>query len=330
MQVLIVGAGAIGGVIAAHLAEHNVDLTLVAKYPELVELIKSRGIHLQGVEKPRKVVVNAVPKIEDLQGKFDTVFLAMKATDVKEAAKAILPFLKEDSMVVTLQNGIVEDDVGKIVGRSRVIGAVVGWGATMVEPGVIEKTSHGEFIIGMWDLSKNNNHLELVAELLRYCEPVRITDNIYGVLYSKLTANAGINSLGAICGLHLGEMLGNKRNRLLLMGIIAEAVQVAQKLDIQFEKISGVDISRLALTRADSRLNLLKKHMFIRAMGFKFRKVKSSTLQSLERGRPSEIDYLNGYIVKKGESLDVATPINTAIVQLVKEIEKGKRKITPE
>ncbi|MFX1533456.1 MAG: ketopantoate reductase family protein [Promethearchaeota archaeon] len=329
MKVAVIGAGAVGGPIAAHLVEHTVDTILVTKHPDLAELVKTRGICIRGVEKTREIVINAVPKIEDLNNQFDIVFLAMKANDVEEAAKKVLPFLKEDSVVVTLQNGIVEDDIGKIIGRSRVIGAVVGWGSTMIEPGLVEKSSHGDFIVGSLDETGNQKHLEQVAELLGYCEPVKITDNIYGALYSKLTVNACITGLGAVCGLYLGEMLANGRTRRLFMGIATEAVEVGQKLEIQFEKIGGLNISSLALKGSDSRLNTLKKHIIIRVVGFRFRRLKSSSLQSLERGRPSEIDYLNGYIAKKGQEVGINTPINRTIVQLVKEIERGEREIVP-
>ncbi len=329
MRVVVVGAGAIGGLVAIHLAEHDIDITLVTKYPELADKVKSHGIHVQGVEKARDIVMDAVPGITDLTGQFDIIFLAMKATDLEEATKSILPYLKEDSAVVTLQNGIVEDDVAKIVGRDRVIGAVVGWGATMVTFGILEKTSHGEFHIGLLDETGNQNRLVQVTELLGYCEPVKITNNIYGALYAKLIINACITGLGAVCGLYLGKMLSDRRTRRLFMGIVTEACEVAEKLELKLEKIGGLEAPSLALTGSDSRLSLLKKHIIIRAVGFKFRRLKSSALQSLERGRPSEIGYLNGYIAAKGEQFGIDTPINSAVVRLVKEIEQGKREITP-
>ncbi|MHA2296555.1 MAG: ketopantoate reductase family protein [Candidatus Hodarchaeales archaeon] len=330
LRVVVIGAGAVGGPVAIHMVEHGVDVTLVTKYQELAEKIRNDGLIIEGVERARKVMINAIPRIEDLDDKFDIVFLAMKATDVEKATKSVLHFIKDDSVIVTLQNGIVEDMVAKIVGASRVIGAVVGWGSTMLEPGLIEKTSHGDFIIGLLDNTGHNGRLEQVEELLSYSEDVRITDNIYGALYSKLTINACITGLGAICGLYLGEMLSKRRVRRISMGIITEAVAVAKGLGYDFEKISGLRIPALALSESESKLDILKKHALIRIIGFKYRRLKSSSLQSLERGKKSEIDFLNGYIVRKGKELGIDTPINDACVTIVKEIEQGKRKIVPD
>lgn len=187
-------------------------------------------------------------------------------------------FLLDDSVVVTLQNGIVEDAVGEIVGRSHVVGAVVKWGSTMDGPGVIDKTSHGDFYIGLIDETGNQEKLKDVAKLLEYCEPVNVTDNIYGALYSKLAINACLTALGAICGLYLGEMLASRRTRCLFMGITTETVAVAEKLGIQMEKILPLHPTSLTLSGSDSKLSMLKKHFLIKIVSWKYRRVKSSSL----------------------------------------------------
>ncbi len=330
LRVVVVGAGAIGGPIAAHMAENHVDITLVTKHPDLAETIKTRGLQLKGLEKFRSVLIKAVPFIEDLEGNFEIIFLATKGTDVEAAAKAIVPFLHEDGVVVTLQNGIVEDAIGDIVGRSRIIGSVVKWGSTMLEPALIEITSSGDFYIGLIDETGNKQKIQDVSKLLEYSAPVNVTDNIYGALYSKLAINACLTTLGAICGLYLGEMLASRRTRRLFMGITTEVVKVAEKSGVHMEKILPLHSRSLILTGSDSRLSLLKKHLLIKIVGWKYRKVKSSSLQSLERGKKSEIDFLNGYIVQKGEETGIMTPINSECVRLIKEIEAGKREIHPD
>ena len=117
MRVAVIGVGAIGGPVAGHIAENDIDLTVVTKYTQLAELIETKGLKLQGVEKERYIPIPAVPSIEDLHGKFDIVFLAMKAMDACKAAELILPYLLDDSVVVTLQNGLVEEEVARIVKR---------------------------------------------------------------------------------------------------------------------------------------------------------------------------------------------------------------------
>ena len=99
MRVAVIGVGAIGGPVAGHIAENDIDLTVVTKYTQLAELIETKGLKLQGVEKERYIPIPAVPSIEDLHGKFDIVFLAMKAMDACKAAELILPYLLDDSVV---------------------------------------------------------------------------------------------------------------------------------------------------------------------------------------------------------------------------------------
>lgn len=330
MRVIVIGAGAIGGPIAAHLVENDVDTTVVTKSPKLAEIIRTKGLKLQGTEETRFICIKAVPAIEDLKGHFEIVFLAMKATDVEEATMAVLPFLNEDSVCVTLQNGIVEDKVAGILGSSRVIGAVVGWASTMVKPGIIEKTSNGNFIIGLLDDKGNQQRLSEVGTLLGYCQPVVVSDNIYGALYAKLIINACITGLGAVCGQTFGEMLAFKRTRRIFMEIATESVAIADRMGITLEKIGKLNIQSIVLSETDTEQSLLKKHLILETVGQVIKDGKSSSLQSLQRGRKTEIDFLNGYIVKKGEEQRLKTPFNSLTTQLVKEIEAGSREITPE
>jgi 2-dehydropantoate 2-reductase len=332
LRVAVIGAGAIGGPIAAHIAENKIDITIVTKHPKLADLIQTKGIKLQGFEKNRYVSIKAIPSIHHLKGKFDIVFLAMKAMDVVESSKALLPFLHDDSVVVTLQNGIVEDDVATLVGRNRVIGAVVVWTSKMIEPGIIEITSpNGVFFIGLLDGEGNQKRLNEVSGLLKLCFPVVVTENIYGALYSKLSINAAMNGLGAISGYTVGKIVEYENTRHILMGIITESLNLANTLDIQPISLGGtVQPQDIALTESDSFDTLAKKHQTLIEVFSPHGEAKSSTLQSLERGQPSEINYLNGYISKKGEELGIQTPINTVITHIVKEIEAGKRKISPD
>ncbi|MFX0051905.1 MAG: ketopantoate reductase family protein [Candidatus Hermodarchaeota archaeon] len=330
MRVAVIGVGAIGGPIAAHIAENAVDITAVTKHPELADLIKSKGIKLEGLETERYVSMRAVPSVDQLEGKFEVIFLAMKAMDVLDATKALLPLLNDDSVVVTLQNGVVEDDVAAIVGKNRVIGAVVVWASTMVSPGVIKRTADGLFFVGLLDESGNQKRLEEVAKLLKFSQPVTITDNIFGILYNKLGINAAINGVGAITGLTLGRMADNSQIRFLFMGIATEMIAVGNKLGIQIEEINKFHPQDIMLTGSDSLVDMEKKHKMIQAIFGPYKDVKASTLQSLERGQVSEIDYLNGYIARKGKEVGIPTPINSAITKIVKEIEAGKRKISPD
>lgn len=325
-KILVVGAGAVGGISAALLAEAGYNVEVVCKYPELAEKIKSKGIHISGVRGDIIVTMPAVAAIHELSEKKDIVILATKANDLPQAARDMKPFLKDHSAVVSMQNGICEEVLAEIVGQDRTIGCVVGWGATMHNPGELEMTSSGEFVIGSLD-NKVDDRIKSLKTVLDTIVPAEISQNIMGNLYSKLIINSCITTLGAICGLYLGEMLAVKKIRNIFIQIMEEAMAVAKAHDIKVEIFAG-KLDYYRFLKSKSLFASLKRHLLIRLIGFKYRRLKSSSLQSLERGKPTEIDVLNGYIVKLAKQKNVPVPVNEKLMKMVKEIEKGKRKIS--
>ncbi len=325
-RIAVVGAGAIGGTTAAFLAKAAWDVVLVCKHQETVDLATDPGLHVCGVRGDQHVKVKGVKEIADLPDKIDTVLLATKATDCTDAARAVLPLLSDNGFVVSLQNGICEDVIAKVVGRERVIGCVVGWGATMHGPGELEVTSDGEFVIGNID-NKPDRRLLLLKEMLDCVVPTRLSSNIMGELYSKLIINSCINSLGVIAGLRLGKLLADRRVRRIFVQIMSEAMAVAHAMKLKVEPGGGGKLDYYRFLGSHSLLGDLRRHVLIRIIGFKYRRIRSSSLQSLERGRLTEIDFLNGYICDKGREYGVPTPVNAAIVKMIKEIETGARKI---
>jgi len=324
--IAVIGAGAIGGVTAAALKIANRNVRLVCKHAEIAERASTSGLHITGLKGSRTVKLDAVPAIKDLDGPVDLVLLATKATACVAAATDLLPFLKSDSVVVSLQNGICEEDLAKVVGRDRIVGCVVGWGASMLGPGELEITSDGDFIVGNIDNQPDDN-LPYVRDLLDNVVPTRISDNIMGELYAKLIINACINSLGVIAGVRLGKLLANRQARRIFIAIMREAMDVATALEITVERGGGGKLDYYRFLAGDGFVANLKRHLFIKAIGFKYRRIKSSSLQSIERGRQTEIDHLNGYIVNNGGSRGVSVPINSAVVAMVKEIESGRRQM---
>ncbi len=324
--IAVIGAGAVGGVTAAGLKTAGWQVQLVCKHREVADLARTTGLSITGIRGQYSVQLDAVETIADLNGPQDLVLLATKATDCVAAASDLLPLLKPDSVVVSLQNGICEDDLAAVVGRDRIMGCVVGWGASMVGPGKLEITSLGDFIVGNFDHQPDDN-LAFVKDLLDSVVPARISDNIMGELYAKLIINACINSLGVLVGVRLGKLLANRQIRRIFIAIMREAMDVAAALGIKVEKGGGGKLDYYVFLAGDGFLKNLKRHLIIRAIGFKYRRIKSSSLQSIERGRPTEIDYLNGYIVNQGRANGVPVPINSAVVGMIKEIEAGTRAV---
>ncbi len=325
-RLAVVGAGAIGGIVAAFLAREGHRPCLVTKHPETARLAREPGLHVRGVRGEFTQPVEAVARVDELPGTQDVVFLATKATEAQDAAMALLPFLHGESLVVSLQNGICEEALCQVLGRDRVVGCVVGWGATMHGPADLEMTSGGEFVLG--DLAgRDLPHLAVLGRMLGVVVPTRISANIMGELYAKLIVNSCINTLGAISGLFLGQMLAIPRARALFTAVMREAMAVAAAMGLTVAPGGGGKLDYYRFLKGDGLLARWRRDLTIRAIGHKYRRLKSSSLQSLERGRPTEIDYLNGYICQKGRALGVPTPVNLALVGLVKEIEAGSLKI---
>ena len=324
-RICIVGAGAIGGVVAGILAREGHRVSLVTKHPELAEKISTEGIRVSGFRGTFRLTIPSVASPEELAGPFHYVLMATKSSDLEEAARRTLPLLNESTMVISLQNGICEDMLAGVVGEERTVGCVVGWGGTMHHPGDVEMTSGGEFILGNWKRHKDERLEELARILDAVCE-TRTTDHIFPELYSKLIINSCITTLGAVCGTFLGQMLAMRKARLIFIEIIREAMAVAGAMDLQVPPgASGkLDYYRFL---APGPVAGIRRHLMLRLIGFKYRRLKSSALQSLERDRPTEVENYNGYIALKGKEHGVDTPVNTRLTSMVREIERGQRTI---
>jgi len=327
-KILIIGAGAIGGITAAFIARSGYNVVLVTRYHELAEHLSKQGMHVTGVRGDFTQQIPAVASLQELNEKFNRVFIATKANDMARAAKDVLPFLADQTRVISLQNGICEDDLGEIVGRDRVIGCVVGWGATMHKPGYLEMTSTGEFVIGLPD-GRMTPELDALADILSNVVPVIKTDNIYGHLYSKLIINSCITTVGAVTGLTLGKLLSKSKARKIFIDVMRESMAVAEAMNIKVEPYAG-KLDYYRFLRNPGFSGQIYRHIFITVLGIKYRKVKSSSLQSLERGNPTEIDFLNGYISAKGKEYGIPTPVNNTLITMIKNIEGKRRKIQPE
>ncbi len=322
--IAVIGAGAIGGATAAFLKKAGWDPILVCKHADTLAQVTDPGLEVTGLKGMHTVPLRGVLAVADLPGDLDIVFLATKANDCVAAARELRPRLHSGSIVVSLQNGISEEALAAVLGRERVAGCVVGWGATNSGPGKIEVTSAGEFILGNID-HRSDERLETIQPMLDAVQPTRISDNIMGELYSKLMINACINTLGAITGAPLGKLLAVRRIRSVFIALLQEALDVANAMGIRVAPSTGGKLDYYAFLSGNGWLPQFKRHFVIRIIGFKYRRIRSSSLQSLERGRSTEIDYLNGYICDRAAEHAVPAPMNQAVVAMIKEIESGKR-----
>nr|HEX4314284.1 2-dehydropantoate 2-reductase [Kofleriaceae bacterium] len=328
-RILVMGAGGIGGIVAATLTEVGSAVTVVSTNSEIRAAVDAHGFRLvdEGEERTVRGWISPAP-----EGRYDLCVLATQPPNVEDAARTALPHLADDARVVVLQNGLCEERIGAIVGAERVIGAIVAWGASMTEPGRYERTAAGGFVVGRLDgVVYGDADLRRVGELLEAVGPVTMTRNLRGARWSKLALNCAVSSLGTIAGDKLGPLVRVRRYRRLGLEIMTEAVEVAKAEGVELEKVSGtVDLGWVALTAADrearASASLTAKHALLLAVGLRYRRMRSSMLAAIERGRTPAIDFLNGEIVTRGAAKGIATPVNARVCAAVWDIAKGAKK----
>jgi 2-dehydropantoate 2-reductase len=330
-RILVMGAGSIGGICAATLTDVGSAVTAVSTNAGIRAAVDRAGFVLvdEGEERTVRGAVAPVP-----EGKYDLCILATQPPNVEEAARTAQPHLAPDARVVVLQNGLCEDRVAAIVDAERVIGAIVAWGASMPAPGRYERTAAGGFQIGRLD-GRIDADLRRVAELLEAIGPVTLTENLRGARWSKLALNCAVSALGTIAGDRLGPLVRVRRYRRLALEVMSEAVDVARAEGVTLEKVAGtLDLEWVALTEADraarASASLTAKHALLVAVGLRYRRMRSSMLAAIERGRTPAIDFLNGEIVTRGAAHGVPTPVNQRIVEIVWEVARGRRRSSRE
>jgi 2-dehydropantoate 2-reductase len=329
-RILIEGIGGIGGVIAGKLIQAGCQPTLVTGNPEFTEVINQNGLRVTTPEEVFTVPGHAFTSLKDLdpRSRFDVALLVMKAHAVVQAAGDTLPFLEpEAGFVVTCQNGIVEDAVADAVGASKVMAGIIGWGGTLHGPGVVERTGPGAIHLGELD-GRITERIEGLARMLKAVTPVVVTDNIRGAQWSKLAINCTITTIGALTGESLGVMLKDPRARRAFLGVYREVVDTALSLGMRLERIAA-DPMLLYLPENAGPLSRFFKDVLTRVVGRKYGKLKSSSLQSLERGRKTEIDFLNGYVVEQARKAGRRVPLNECLTRMIREIEEGRRRLSP-
>ncbi len=330
MKTLVIGVGAIGGTIAVLTKNAGFDVSLLCHSEETKNKIEADGFSLDGAKGSfnEKFTCYASPEQFGEQ-KFDICFIATKYAAMAESAKLVLPYLKEDSLVVGMQNGICTGELAEIVGEKRAVGCMLGFGATRNSANSVTMTSLGEMYIGM----PNGYHpalLDYLGEMLGSVLPTKISSDITREQYSKLIINSCINASAAITGLKLGKMVEDRRARTLYLAIAREGMNVAKAMKIDVPKYGKLLNYKLLMLADNGVYNSLCRYVVWLVSKIKYADVKPSTLQSLEKGEKTEIDIFNGYFAAKGDEYKVDTPVNHKLVEMIHQIENGERKITPD
>lgn len=317
-NIAIIGAGAVGSILGGLLHRTGHQVTLIGR-PNHVSTIRNNGLKIEGVLGSFTAHIAAH---ERLDFRPDLALLAVKTQDVVSALQSNLDFLT-DVTLLTLQNGIQSDElVNSLIPARQIISAVVMLNASYLVPGEVTLAYSGGLVIGC-PFGERNAQVEQVAHILNQVIPTRVSNNIIGAHWLKLLVNLN-NALPALMNCSFAQVYADPHLSKLAVRLIREGMNTAKQAGIHLESLPDVSVPLARM------LNLFPMSLAANIMAVKTRRMEkkwlllSSTLQSILRNRPTEIDYLNGEIVRIGNKFGIPTPLNTKIVELVHQVERTR------
>ena len=299
-RIAVVGAGAVGGYFGGMFARAGAPIVLIGRR-HFAEAVNSNGLVLDKSEGQERIRVAATTEMSAIRD-CSLILFSVKANDTTETAKQIAPFLQPDATVVCLQNGVDNADRVRAVTNVVTVPAVVYVAVSVPEFGRVKHLARGDLIIG--PLSERTTEVANVFN--RAAISCRISENIEGELWVKLLCNCALNAISALGHARYGQIVQSGDAKQLMQDVVDEVLAVARAAGVV---LPGVD---------DRESGMAAAMKIATQMADAF----SSTAQDLNRGRPTEIDALNGYIVRQGAALAVPVPINGALFTLVKLAEQ--------
>jgi 2-dehydropantoate 2-reductase len=320
-KIVVIGAGAVGSLIGGLLSRAGEDVTLIARHDH-IEAIHANGLRIEGVLGSLNIPVKAV---EALDFQPDLALLAVKTQDVETACRPISTYLA-NTPIVTLQNGVRSDEiVASLLPKENILSGVVMFNAQYLQPGQITYAHRGSLVIGK-AFGENGQQVRDIHALLSRAIRTEISDNIQGAHWTKLLGNNLANGLEAMTGLTIRECMRYPGLRKISVLALKEGHRAIEKAGFRLAPLPGIPtLGLLLIVRSPLPVATWTLSFFTGSL-----KTLSSTLQSLRRGRPTEIDYLNGEIVRLGQQVGVATPYNLKVVELVNDVEKSHQFYPPD
>ncbi len=301
MRVAIVGAGALGSVFGGLLHEAGIDVTLIERNQKTVEYVRSEGLKLEGVSGSRTIPV----KIEGANSKVDSadlVIVMVKTYDTRSAIDTISKALGPEGIVLTLQNGVGAFDILEEAFPGRTLLGTTTVGAMALESESCAHTGFGDTVLGEPD-SRLSQRAQTVADLIDKAElgSAKASDNAMGAVWSKLVINCSINAPGTLLRLKNGDIPSSDYGKRLIKEIVEECVEVMDKkgvsltFDNPMERVLGICESTAG--------NI------------------NSMFQDIKAGRRTEMDFINGAVVREGEALGVNVKVNETLALMIKALE---------
>ena len=319
MRIGVIGSGAIGCLVAAYLKLEGQDVSLVGR-SDSVKAIRENGLQISGVRGSFKVEIKVS---EQLNYPSELVILATKTQDVGDALDNNIGFL-HDASILTIQNGVQADNiVAKLLPKKNIVSSIVMFGATYLEPAKLVHNFEGSWIIGRPFEKEQPEVLSSLSQILSKAFPVVIADNITGMKFLKIFVNAN-NCIPAILGKSMQDVFSDLDISRISIVIWKEALEVTHKAGIDLVSLPGfpvenitrltsLPISQAATIFSQTMKNLSKEPLY------------GSILQSIMRGRRSEIDYINGEFVRLAKNNNLHASLNSVLVDMVHEVEENNR-----
>jgi 2-dehydropantoate 2-reductase len=326
MKIAVVGCGGIGGVVCAVLASQGADVICIEANENTADKISRNGVRLEGKKGKYNEKIKAYAGFSSELGKFDLIVIAVKSGALRSVFAPAKDHLSDSGFILTLQNGLEIITIIKDYPSVRVAGGAVEYNSIMREYGDCLVTANGGIVIGSLQ-GVTIESLKGVKSMFGKKIKVSITENIVGVLWSKLLIVCGVTGLGGISSLRTGELLHNRVARKLFYKSSAEGREVSERSGVQFEPFGGIRPDKF--TDSEEHYPLVIRWLLLMIAGIKRRSLVSNIQLDLERGKKTEVDWLNGTVVRAGERYGIETPINREIVKIVKEIEEHKREMSP-
>ncbi len=300
MNIAVIGAGAMGSLFGALLAEAGETITLLDIRRDHVDAINAKGLSIEKKGFRRRVQIPATTDPERI-GPADLSIVFVKSTHTAAAAETVARLSGKTGLVLTLQNGMGNaDTLAETLAPSQVVAGTTSHGATFLGPGFIRHAGAGDTVIGPW-AAAGMTGAERVAEIFRRADiATRVVVDVRSVLWTKLLINVGINAITALTGIKNGQILDLERSRQLSREAVEEAMAVARAQDVA---IDGDPVEKVFQVAAATGPN------------------RSSMGQDVDNCRMTEIAAINGFILRMAETNGVPVPVNRTLVALVETLQ---------
>lgn len=336
-RIAVYGAGAMGTVLGALLTKGGL---------KNVHLITRNEAHVQGLRKCGACVECVADNVtwnvpvqaykpEEMSGKYDVIFLMTKQRRNVATLQFLLPYLAEDGVICTTQNGLPEESVLSAVGQARTYGCVASYGAELVSDGKVKMTSAIQAMrMQVGGYQNGGEKTALLQEILSYAGRAieseafaAPTDNLVGARWSKLAINAAFSGLSVVTGLTFGQIAKRRKIKKIALGVLRECFDVANALGVTMERMQGHDMQKWLGGRGflQTQTALLVLPIVMK----RHKKLQSGMLKDLLNGKRCEIDFINGIVGKAGRQVRVETPLCDKIVEITHGIEDGLYELTP-